>query len=92
MQTAYPWILPHKTLLSDVLDLCHPDIVMKFEQINAFKNSLFIFRLKEAIATQKRGDDASTLKNEITLKGVFFKEKVEVAASFHRMKSLRKMK
>uniref|UniRef100_A0A915CU54 guanylate cyclase n=1 Tax=Ditylenchus dipsaci TaxID=166011 RepID=A0A915CU54_9BILA len=49
IQEQYPWLVCGRTKLTDVLELAHPEIIVSFESILAFRNSPFIFRLKPAV-------------------------------------------
>ncbi|KAI1724170.1 adenylate and guanylate cyclase catalytic domain-containing protein [Ditylenchus destructor] len=75
MERQNPWIIRGKTLLSDVLVLCHPEIPLSFDSIMAFRNSLFVFRIKTPVATSSITivEDANGEEREeklyVTLKG-----------------------
>uniref|UniRef100_A0A914CF12 guanylate cyclase n=1 Tax=Acrobeloides nanus TaxID=290746 RepID=A0A914CF12_9BILA len=48
VKKAYPWIKGGETRLVDVLDLIHPEIPLTYDSIRAFRNSLFVFQMKES--------------------------------------------
>lgn len=52
IQTAYPWIIYGKTIITEVIELNHPEIPLSFDSILAFKNSLFVFELKDFEANE----------------------------------------
>lgn len=43
---SYPQCTRQETRVSDIMELVHPEVPLSFDSIMAFKNSLFVFKLK----------------------------------------------
>ncbi|KAI6234732.1 Soluble guanylate cyclase gcy-35 [Aphelenchoides fujianensis] len=70
MKKQFPFIKRGETKLTDILHLTHPEIPLTFESISTFRNSMFVFQMKEA--TKASGGpvvDLSISQFPITLKG-----------------------
>lgn len=71
MKKAYPSIKRGETKLTDILHLTHPEIPLTFDSIMMFKNSVFVFQMKD---NSDPNSDEKTLNLSvsqfpITLKG-----------------------
>ncbi|KAI6240430.1 Soluble guanylate cyclase gcy-35 [Aphelenchoides fujianensis] len=70
MKKQFSFIKRGETKLTDILHLTHPEIPLTFESISTFRNSMFVFQMKEA--TKASGGpvvDLSISQFPITLKG-----------------------
>ncbi|CAI4221386.1 unnamed protein product [Auanema sp. JU1783] len=59
IQKMYPMAIQQETRVTDILELIHPEVPFSYESILAFKNSLFIFKLKSF------GDIVHQTKNDV---------------------------
>lgn len=71
MQIAYPWIEPGKTIITDVLELIHPEIKLSFDSILAFRNGNFVFRLRDVTSATQKTETKSSKTMAINLRGKF---------------------
>uniref|UniRef100_A0A914D681 guanylate cyclase n=1 Tax=Acrobeloides nanus TaxID=290746 RepID=A0A914D681_9BILA len=73
IKKAYPWIKGGETRLVDVLDLIHPEIPLTYDSIRAFRNSLFVFQMKESAeqtaGTTVTGSGTASASMSVMLKG-----------------------
>ncbi|VDK57073.1 unnamed protein product [Cylicostephanus goldi] len=46
IRNAYPMAIRQETRVSDILELVHPEVPLSYESILAFKNSLFVFKMR----------------------------------------------
>uniref|UniRef100_A0A1I7X370 guanylate cyclase n=1 Tax=Heterorhabditis bacteriophora TaxID=37862 RepID=A0A1I7X370_HETBA len=46
IKKAYPLAIRQETRVTDILELIHPEVPFSYESILAFKNSLFVFKMK----------------------------------------------
>uniref|UniRef100_A0AC35FRL0 Guanylate cyclase n=1 Tax=Panagrolaimus sp. PS1159 TaxID=55785 RepID=A0AC35FRL0_9BILA len=65
IKNTYPNIIRGETKLSDILELVHPEIPLSYDSIRAYRNSLFIFKLKKSI--EDSIDDVES--TPVTIKG-----------------------
>uniref|UniRef100_A0A8L8Q0Z7 guanylate cyclase n=1 Tax=Heligmosomoides polygyrus TaxID=6339 RepID=A0A8L8Q0Z7_HELPZ len=66
IRNAYPMAVRQETRVTDILELVHPEVPFSYESILAFKNSLFVFKMRG------EGDIVHSKKDEmkpILLKG-----------------------
>ena len=63
----YPNIVRGHTELTDILELIHPEIPLTYESIKAYKNSLFIFKLRDP--PDSRTEATSGPNPGVTFKG-----------------------
>ncbi|KAI6226661.1 Soluble guanylate cyclase gcy-35 [Aphelenchoides besseyi] len=68
MKKTFPFIRRGETKFSDILHLSHPEIPFDFESIYTFRNSLFVFQMKES-AKERSNTDLRVAQFPITLKG-----------------------
>lgn len=73
IKKAYPWIKGGETRLVDILELVHPEIPLSYDSIRAFRNSLFVFQMKESaeqtagLVASGKGPESATMS--VMLKG-----------------------
>uniref|UniRef100_A0A7I4Z4G6 guanylate cyclase n=1 Tax=Haemonchus contortus TaxID=6289 RepID=A0A7I4Z4G6_HAECO len=46
IRNAYPFAIRQETRVTDILELVHPEVPFSYESILAFKNSLFVFKMR----------------------------------------------
>ncbi|KJH42223.1 heme NO binding associated [Dictyocaulus viviparus] len=47
IQKTYPMAVQQETKVTDIFELVHPEVPFSYDSILAFKNSLFVFKMKE---------------------------------------------
>ncbi|KAE9555580.1 hypothetical protein FO519_001251 [Halicephalobus sp. NKZ332] len=67
IKNMFPGILKGQTELTDILELIHPEIPLTYESIKAYKNSLFIFKLRDL--PDNRIESTTGPNPGVTLKG-----------------------
>ncbi|GMT05296.1 hypothetical protein PENTCL1PPCAC_27470, partial [Pristionchus entomophagus] len=58
IRRAYPQCQRSETRVSDIFELIHPEMPLSYESILAFKNSLFVFKMKGSGDVVHDGSDA----------------------------------
>nr|CAD2176536.1 unnamed protein product [Meloidogyne enterolobii] len=75
IRRLFPLIQRGETRVEDILELVHPEIPLSFDSIMAFRNSLFVFRLRDELSqgsskpSSCRSDEVKSQQMAITIKG-----------------------
>ncbi|KAF8387309.1 gcy-35 [Pristionchus pacificus] len=59
IRRSYPQCQRQETRVSDIFELIHPEMPLSYESILAFKNSLFVFKMKGSGDVVHEGNDAA---------------------------------
>ncbi|CAD5228978.1 unnamed protein product [Bursaphelenchus okinawaensis] len=71
MKKTFPFIKKGETKLTDILHLTHPEIPLNFDSIMTFRNSMFVFQMKDNAGpnAEPTSVDLAISQFPITLKG-----------------------
>ncbi|KAE9416454.1 hypothetical protein Angca_003586, partial [Angiostrongylus cantonensis] len=69
IRKTYPMVGHQETKVTDILELVHPEVPFSYESILAFKNSLFVFKMKDVgdIVHSKEENKPILLKGAMVL-------------------------